>query len=622
MTVSFRTASFRVSCTSGTPGDDCVAWGLAIFLTDLTRKDVLLDAMGDHFRLEVDASMEDLLEACTLTEPGPDALIPWLASPEKNRLPPDAIRSSRDRDAMREAAKLLAQARKLGTDKPADGDVPTVVVSEEGADRYPLFRALTSPGTQWIGYNSFAELVQQRLLSAEGRALVLHRYLADQPLSDAVMDTKLKALGLRGVSERWRNPPGFLYPGLNKGPTMRLRTDAGSIGGLGEPDWTLADRGDRDIIQLYLAYVGYFSVARILESKEERIVLVPSPAEAQVPQALSILDQAVPPYSSQEDYLLAKTSLAYAGAALRFWEDLAVHGSGRYPQLLAGVHLGVFWKPNANTYAPRRQSVAPLPSWLAPLRASTGFGTVREVLELHGRRLANVRGPWKDEKRLGPECRQALDRYVISLDGRTADWLWAVAAWFPAARAAEGERRIALWTTDEIRRVLMATDMAPDIISIVDSGAFNRIASSVRRATVFAHYARLDHKRGGGDTPAFNADYDLVTDLSEAAGRHPYEFLHRLFDFIARYNDETMRRNEVARAHGQPMRPLVSERDLREFTGWVLSDRKGLVPAALLAFGTSRLPKREAAQAAAQEGLSLDVVAGDASAEAADEPTT
>lgn len=622
MTLSLGMASFSVPRASGTPGDDCVAWGLAVFLADLARDDVLLESVGDHFRLEVDARVEYLLEACALTEPGSNVQIPWLASPEKKRLPPDTVRSWRDRDAMRESAKLLAQARKSGADKPVGGDAPAVVASVAGADRYPLFRALTSPGTQWTGYNSFAELVQQRLLSPDGRALILQRYLADQPLSDQTLETKLKALGLRGASERWRNPPGFLYPGLNKGPTMRLRTDAGAIGGAGQPDWTLADRGDRDIIQLYLAYVGYFSVARILESDDERIILVPSPAEVQVPQILDVLQQAAPPYSSQEDYLLAKTSLAYSGSALRFWEELAARGAERYPQLLAGVHLGIFWKPNANTYAPRRQSMAPLPAWLAPLRANVGFGAMREVLELHGRRLANVRGAWKDEKRLGPECRQALARYVVSLDGRTADWLWAVAAWFPAARAVEGERGIALWTTDEIRRILMATDAAQDIISIVDSEAFNHIAGAIRRATVFAHYARLDHKRGGGETPAFNADYDLVTQLSEAAGRHPDEFLRHLFDFIARYNDETMRRNEVAKAHGQPTRALVGERDLRELAEWVISDRKGLVPAALLAFGTSRLPKREAAQAAVQEGLSPEVVTDDASTEVPEEPTT
>lgn len=619
MTVLLEMPTFGVPRVSGTPGDDCVAWGLAVFLGDLSGSDVLIEAAGDHFRLDVDVSMEELLAACAETEPGPDVQLPWLASPEKKRFPPDTVRSSRDRDAMREAHKLLGQAKRTGADQPVGGDAPAVTVSVEGAGQYPLFRALTSPGTQWTGYNSFTELVQRCLLSPEGRALILHRYLAEQPLSDGEMDTRLKALGLRGASERWRNPPGFLYPGLNKGPTMRLRADAGSIGGSGEPDWTLADRGDRDVIQLYLAYVGYFTVARILESEDERVVLVPSPAQAQVPQVLGVLRDATPSYSSQEDYLLAKTSLVYAGAALQFWEDLAVRGNERYPQLLAGVHIGTFWKPNANTYAPRRQSMAPLPGWLPRLCQREGFGTTRDVFELHSRRLANVRGPWKDEKRLGPECRAALARYAISLDGRTTDWLWAVAAWFPAARAVEGERTIGLWTTDEVRSVLMATETASDVAAIVDSEPFNHLAGAIRRATVFAHYARMAHKRGG-ETPAFDADYDLVTELSEAAGRHPDEFLHRLFDFVARYNDETMRRNEVARAHGQPMRPLVSEDDLRAFTGWVLTDRKGLVPAALLAFGTSRLPKRESAQAAAQEGLPADISTLEADEKSEDAP--
>lgn len=620
MTVIVEPASFAVPRLSGTPGDDCIAWGLAVFLADLAQCDVRLVASGDHFVLDIDLSLEELLEECERTETGPNAQIPWLASPEKQRVRPEDIREWRDRDAMREASKLLAQARRSGADKPAEGDAPAVVASVPGASKYPLFRALTSPGTQWAGYNSFAELVQRRLLRPQGRKLILHRYVADQPVSDTHMEIELKALGITKQDDRWRNPPGFLFPGLNKGPTMRLKSETGSIGKSGEADWTLADRGDRDIVQLYLAYVGYFAVARILESDDQRIVLVPSPADAQIPQVLTLLDQAAPNYSSQEDYLLARTSLVYAGAALRFWEQLAVQGNERYPQLLAGVHLASFWKPNANTYAPRTQVMAPLPGWLVPMRMSVGFGAVRELIELHGKRLANVRGSWKEERHLGGECREALARYAASLNRDTRSWLWAVAAWFPAARAVEGERGVALWTTDEVRRMLMATDTAAEIAAIVESDAFKHVAAAIRRATIFAHYARQQYKRGGGDTPIFGADYDLVTELSEAADRHPEEFLRRLFDFVARYNDETMRRNETAQAHGQRTRPLVGEEDLRQLVGWVLSDRRGLVPAALLAFGTSRLPKREALQAAAQEGLSADVVVDDDAVDAGEEP--
>jgi len=619
--VDFAGASaFAVPRGTGTPGDDLVAWGLAIFLADLAVGDVSLRASGDRFILEVEMGIGDLLEAAERVGPGEGARLPWLASPEKGRLPPEDIGEWRDRDAMREGWKGLIQARKTGADRPAEGDAPGVVAGVRGMTRYPLFRALTSPGTQWTGYNGFAEIVQRRVLSPAGRSLVLQRYRADEPLTDAEVDTELKALGLKGSAERWRNPPGFLYPGLNKGPTMRLRTETGSVGTASEPDWTLADRGDRDVLQLYLAYTGYFAVGQILETEDERVVIVPAPADVRVPQALTVLGEAAPAYSAQRDYLLARTSLAYAGAALRYWADLATGGGERYPQLLAGVHLGIFWKPNANTYAPSRQAMAPLPAWLVPLLTDVGFGATREMLALHERRVANLRGARQEETRLGAECRTALTLYVAALGGDARKWLEAVAAWYPAARAVEGARVISLWTTEEVRRMLMATATSSDLEKIVASDAFNHIAGAIRSATVFAHYARMARKRGGADTPAFETDYDLVTELSAAAGRRPEEFLRGLFEFVARYNDETMRRNETARARAQRTRALVVKEDLEQITAWVLADRTGLIPAALLAFGTSRLPRRDAVQAAASEGLPPEVVTADDLSEVEDAP--
>jgi len=64
----------------------------------------------------------------------------------------------------------------------------------------------------------------------------------------------------------------------------------------------------------------------------------------------------------------------------------------------------------------------------------------------------------------------------------------------------------------------------------------------------------------------------------------------------------------------------VGKEDLEQVTTWILADRKGLIPAALLAFGTSRLPRREAVQVAAQEGLSPEVVSADEASETGDEP--
>ena len=122
-----------------------------------------------------------------------------------------------------------------------------------------------------------------------------------------------------------------------------------------------------------------------------------------------------------------------------------------------------------------------------------------------------------------------------------------------------------------------------DIESIIGDEGFKHVCQAIRNATVSAHFARNDPSRR---SKALTPQYDLVTTLAEAAHRHPADFVRELCYFVAHYNDQLARPSA-------PRFRTVRQEDLERVTRWVLSDRRGVVPAAILAFGTSVNQRRD-----------------------------
>lgn len=593
---------------SGTPGDDLVAWGLALLVSELTGSDVVLRDVGPQFSVASRLPLGDLMKRTAGFQPSQLLRLPWLGSTEKRRRPPEGIEWV-DRDVLRDDFAQLQQARAGQATRPVDGDAPAVVLRDARARAYPLYRALTNPGTQWNGFNSLVEVVQRHLLTPEGLRLILQCYRAESPLDDGELDAAMRQIAISKKGDRWRNPPGFLYPGLNKGPTMRLHGAFGTLGPASAADWRMADRGDRSLVELYLAYVGYFHVCTLLEAKHGRVVLVPAPGVVRVPSALTYLGSVRLGYSTVDEYLRARASLAYARAALRYWQALQPPERPRFggPQfVLRGVHLNRFWMPSGNTYALARQTVAPVPAWLGTLAQQEGVEVAEATVRQHQQHLADIRGSFQEERRLSSAQRAAITEYAASLGGDMRDWLTAVAHWFAVARSVEPDRSVPLWRTEEIRRLLMALDPSHDVLAMVGHPSFQHVVRAIRAATVFAHLDRIKRRQGGRAVEqGFDPDYDLLTTLAEAAERGSAEFLRALFAFAARYNDQTMRRNE--RVPPEQRRPMLRDPDLSQVAAWVMADRRGLVPAALLAYGSSLPERRGSGLDQATEGAAPEV---------------
>lgn len=142
----------------------------------------------------------------------------------------------------------------------------------------------------------------------------------------------------------------------------------------------------------------------------------------------------------------------------------------------------------------------------------------------------------------------------------------------------------------------MALNPKDDLLTMIEHESFQNVTKAIRAAVVYPYLDRLrrrQHRRQGGELeePGFDPEHDLVTDLITSADRGSDEFLRGLFKFAAYYNEQTMRRNE--RVQPQRRRPMTRTEDLKHVAAWVKADRHGLVSTALLAYGTSLLPKRE-----------------------------
>jgi hypothetical protein len=343
----------------------------------------------------------------------------------------------------------------------------------------------------------------------------------------------------------------------------------------------LADRGDLSAIELYLAYLGYFAVARVLGAKGSRVVIVPVPGRVDVALALAIIEQVQPrSYSASPPAQAAEVALAYGQAALSYVTEVRGRRASEDDDLaFVGAQLAYFWMPSGNTYALDHVSWAGLPRWLAPLYARSGYdpSPTQETITRHRRQ---VRAVGRAES---GEARDAALAYRSSLDGDVRAWLEIMPVWFGAVLA---EQYVGNWSVGDVERIVMAH--RPELREIIEDQAFRNVTSAIRRVTVAAHYARKARRGGQGRRSPENGatldpQYDLVTTLREAAARNPAEFQRELLLFVATYNDEAMRHEER----------LIRQEDVRQIVQWLEADRNGLIPALLLAFGVCPL-RREA----------------------------
>ncbi len=186
--------NLAVGKDTGTPGDDSVAWGLAILAHGITGCRVLLQDQGDRFTI----TSRERVPPDAHRDPGRLATLrlTWIASTEKKKWPPEGLRDVlrwEDRDTLRQLAANQAAARKE-TDAMRAGEGSSVAGTRE-ASLYGHYVALMNPNPTWQGYNKVVELARF-LLTPAGIAFLFQVYDAERPMPPDRWPRYLRDLGV------------------------------------------------------------------------------------------------------------------------------------------------------------------------------------------------------------------------------------------------------------------------------------------------------------------------------------------------------------------------------------------------------------------------------------------
>lgn len=611
---------FRVPRHTGSIGDTLIAWGLARLLVDLSKsRDVFLVSRPSDYLIT--APLPD--DSSLVLPAGAPSRLKWFyieaKKPEEkpknyNTKPTDIAVEIVDWGKLKEDRKRL---RKVTFDQPAD-EWATSTQDLTHCDHYAY---IPLPGTQIIGYDTLVHNVT-RLIDGGQLPLLLSMYDSAKPLKRAEILQQL--LHHFDAKILWANQHGFLFPGQNKGPTMRvIETSVPATGPGGKlrtvvigreskkegqslPDWAMVDWENVTTFEMYLAYVGFFHAARPLQVPEGksaiRVVAVPEPDRVRATRFFDFLRNIRIPDSPSLDYLSASASLAYAERVLDYLtQTLGAQVRDQSTAVLQGVYLVHFWSPSGGTtFAPDRFTMAPIPSWLKVIAERFELAGAVEVIARH---KAQLNALWSDqynarlpqrERKLSERrktnnghvaaVQQAMASYARSLDGDIKAWFETVCAWGEVSRSKE----IDLWPEEEIMMIVKAMEPEPRLVEIVTSDAFRAVAEAIRIATVDTYRLR----REGRSTP-FKYEGDLFTRLKSAAQRNRNDFARELHYFLSDYQEEAERRrperqeNEESRRRPAYPRRRIPEGFLTQWAIWLQRDDYETIAAALLAYGTS-----------------------------------
>src|SRR5487761_2215822 len=113
--------------TTGTHGDTLIAWGLAIFVSELLgdQEGVTLSDGGYCYHIDVQLSSAELERAISgFTRPLARSRLKWLESEQNSRIAPAGFDSSSkvDRDKARDAYRLWRESRRVQQPQAGGGE--------------------------------------------------------------------------------------------------------------------------------------------------------------------------------------------------------------------------------------------------------------------------------------------------------------------------------------------------------------------------------------------------------------------------------------------------------------------------------------------------------------------
>jgi hypothetical protein len=577
------TRHFYVDKSSGTFADSLLAHGLAVVISDVSKRiqpgaagKVRITDEGAYYRLEsdlpIDAECLSRLEA-----PYVPAVVIRTAKNAAS-LPVDLpllamVEYEQERDRRAEFFELLkglpADARRALA-RREDHPALEVLRGQEPHEQWDVFRAINPaalPGynklmTQWWAVQVALPAVLSLLCDAFAR-------------TPNDMEEAMKAWKELGKQHGWQISPEttalqVYNPCQGKGQN-RSKADRLVMDNVKNAFW-LAE---------WLKAVGFYHAAltKLLSGSKDRKTYVAAPTELDLAESDKVMDRFRPSMVRAESAVRSDVlaSLRYTQALL----DFSKHREGaslkarllgyRQPSRVVSGLYSAFYKDLGNAVATMNMSFIGLPGWIhvsddeevdyALTILAEHEAIIRQLDESHGdayNLLLHYRN-FVGGNDLWPffEFTAGYSGYVISQRER------------PGGRARQ-------FSEENLRRLIVNTE--PKLSRILETEGFQRIAYAIRQSTVVAQYRKQQNDR------RYDVRYGLGQELTRKAN-YPQDFIAALCDFLHKYNAENA---QVMENRPGPYRRSIHTADIDEIVALVDEFGAPLVCNLLVAYGYAR----------------------------------
>lgn len=566
--------SFTIPRLTGTHADVLAAVGLADLLSSAFDAPVHLKETPDAFVVHLPAPLTERELAQLATAPG----YPFLKTNPKQQ-PPGRGEECVDYSQQRERARRYYELRaSLQKDKAAAQDPVTQQQLQELQPR-PDWRLLQVLNT----------------LQGDENTNRLHGLLEDAQATREGLAQALAALREgRPAPLKWNLTSVQLFsPAAAKG-YARLKPDGPGRNDKTKEQWL-------DPFLEWMKYRGYFRVAcpYFQGSKSEHVrFFCPIPADISV-RALTAVAQEVRrrPLSGGPPKMDALAVLHLAEVLIRHSQEYhtpeispieELFLDGRAPgDVVSGVSI-TYYQSLGQAKAVSAMSTLAVPGWF-PVEDKASSDLWLAILDEHRKVVRSLRDDHSDEIGLLIDYRRFLERRG---EGACLALLHFMGGYgIFVLRAREQKRLVASFSTDHLRRLVMA--LTPRYSEILDAPGFKAVATAVRRSTVSAQGQKAMGQQGYREIR-----YDLLPDLRRKRSLPGGQaFMEAVADFVASYNSENARRRETKR---QAPRNVTTE-EFAEFAALMEDHPASLIGALLCAYGSCREPYEPSDQAGEAE---------------------
>ena len=379
------------------------------------------------------------------------------------------------------------------------------------------------------------------------------------------------------------NSVQLFSPNAAKGYS-RLKPDSTGRNDKTKEDWT-------DPFIEWLRYRGYFAIACPFfdGSKGENVrLLCPVPANISIyglKEVCSELRQAGvfggPPKLDSLATLKLAQILIQRSEEYRSQDVIQIPGlslRGLSPaEIISGISVTQY-QSLGSAKAISSMAVLAIPGWFV-LNSSADAEAFLSILEEHQRVVRSLEDTHSDEIGLLIQYRRFLELRSEDSILTLVDFMSRYGAL--VLRAREQKRRIAQFSTDNFRRLLMQN--APKLTPVLNDAGFQAVAAAIRSSTVSAQAQKAMNR------PDYREiRYDLLPELrrkSTLPGNEP--LIQTLSDFISKYNVENARRRELNRSAPRN----ITTDEFSSLVALIEAHKAATVGPMLCAYGSCRLTK-------------------------------